>query len=707
MSKMTKSSGAPAASSRSASLWLGVLIAAFLIRLLYVLQISRNPDLLIPLFDAQGFVARADQWIRGKGLSSEVFDVSLLQHLFLSACFFVTDASLSFARGAQALLGAITCALIAHIADRRYGRRAGIMAGVMAVLYGPAIILNAKLIPATLETLWLVALFATTSPTPKQRWPHWALGGLGVLLGPRFALIWLALTAFRRKQHRESPAGGSARGWLVASAAFFAPLLVGFVLLNGQLVTGGTLDRWAANVYLGNSGDLCRTLSLRPGPERVTLLERAQREADQLGISTARFFIRETTSAFRENPVRVFGGLGAKALHLLSSRELPSALDIREGHEAAPIIRPLMWQVGRLGFPFALLLALAAAGIAFKRRELDREYLILLMVPAFLLIATRVTAPDRLPWAFLLFPLAGAGLASLTTAKRERPTAMPAAVTVASLGAFLLSVVPGPFCVEAASGRAERARSIGTYFLQRYEMERAAAYFQEALARDPTDAAAWNGKGICEQMRGALGEARRSFARAIELQPDYTLALFNLASVESTRGHPEQAATLLQRGLALQPRNGQAHNDLGRALLQLGDAAQAVTHFKTARRLNPMVLEPRLNLALAFEAQGKLDEARDELNDALTRAPTDAALHTALGFVKLRLGETDAEGHFLAARDLAPRTADAYYGLAVLSFNANRRAEARQLYAKAFALDHGRGLARLTPEEQAWFSTSP
>lgn len=660
-----------------------IFLGAVGIRLLYLAQLSTNSDLLIPLFDAQGFVARADQWIRGHGLSGEVYAFSLLYHLFLSACFFITNASLAFARGAQVALGALTCVLLANVGTRMFGRRAGIAAGVIAAIYGPAIVLSAELMPATVGAFWCAAALACSFPGERERTHKWELaafgllGGFGFLLGPRFGIAWLALF-FAKPRTLEA-----ANTWRkYAALAFALPLVIAFLLLNGMFVTGATEKRWAEDFYVENSGDLCRTLAMRPGPEYAGFRDAIAREADEKGLSVAHLFIQKTAREIAAHPLRFLRGLGTKTLHLLSGRELPGALDIRDAGEEAPLARVLLWQAGRFGFPFALLLALAAAGIARNRAHIRPEYAALLLVLALLLILSRVTAPTRLAWALLLTPLAGAGLA---TFRGSQGNAIAAGV--AALIALLLATLPGPFCTESAVGQAERLHSIGNYFLQHYDMRRAAPYFERALADDPDDAQAWNGLGVCRQFDGQLREAAEAFDHAIALQPDYAFAIFNLASVQSALGQKELATKTLNRGLALQPQNGQAHNDLGLLLLAQGQAKEAIPHFERARALDPGVLDPRLNLARAEEAAGDLKAAQAELENALRVAPLDARVHSALGFVTLRMGNPGAEAHFLAAQNLDPRAPEPLYGFAALMLQQGRRGEARKAFAEALALD--------------------
>lgn len=684
---------------RVSSPWLAptfIFLGAAGIRLLYLAQLSNNPDLLIPLFDAQGFVARADQWIRGQGLSAEVYAFSLLYHLFLSACFFITDASLTFARGVQALLGATTCALLASAADRLFGRRAGIIAGVIAAIYGPAIVLTTELMPATLEAFWCGAVLACVIPRKNagtQKWKYLTfalLGGLGFLLAPRFGLAWLLVFFITRGTPTLPPKWKS-----YAAIAFAAPLLTAFLLLNGELATDVTAKRWAEDFYLGNSGDLCQTLGMRPGPEYSGFQDTITREADAAGVSATRYFLRQTTRSATTHPLLFIKGLGAKTLHLLSGRELPGALDIRAASDSTHLGRLLLGQLGRLGVPFALLLTLAAAGLALARDRIHAEYIVLIIALALFLILTRITAPTRLAWAFLLVPLAGQGLSSLFESSRPKWSAGIAAVI-----AFCIATIPGPFCVEASVGQAEQLRAIGGYFMQRYEIGRAATYFERALASDPNDAPAWNGIGIARQLDGKLADAATAFDRAIALQPDYALALFNLASVQSALGQRERAVATLRRGLALQPRNGQAHNDLGLLLLAQGNPQEAIPHFEQARELNPTVLDPRINLAAAQQAAGDPDAARAELEATLKQAPLDPRVHVALGFLNLRSGSSSAEANFLIARNLSPQSPEPLYGVAAILLQQNRIADAHRAFAEAKRLDKNEAARRwLTPEE--------
>lgn len=671
-----------------------VFLLALLVRAIYLVQLSHHSDLTIPLFDAQGYVARADQWIRGRGLAAEVLEFSLLYHVVLSAQFFITDASLGFARALQAVLSAFSCAGLAFGAARIFGSRAGWVTGVIAAFYGPALVLHVELMPTVWESFWCIAACAGALAGSRMRAGVWervawgVLGGLGFLLGPRYGLTWCALAWALRSD--EAATSGAPRRW--AAAGFALPLLMVFVLLGGRLIAPETLARGATNFHLGNSGELCKTLTMRPGPDFLIYMEKARRVAVAESMTLAQYFMRETGREISARPLRFFDGLRTKTLHLLSSREIPSAIDIRATRDAIPVVRPLLFSVGPVGVPFGPVLFLGVIGLVLHWRRVPRPFLILLLVPALWMIATRVSAADRLPWALLWLPLAGAGFSALWPDRgSERPRGWAFAVA-AGAAAFGLAVQPGPFCVEAAQGRAEFLRAIGQYHLQRYETARAASYFGQALALDPNEVQAINGAGICHQLGGRADEARACFERAIALKPDYSFALFNLAGLEAAQGRLAAAAQYLERGLVLQPENGKARNELGALYLKLDQPAEAIPHFERAMQITPNVLDPCIGLAAAYSATGRADDAEKLLRSALKWAPLDARIHVMLGFTLMRRGDVGAEGHFLAARERDSKSPDPHYGLAIYYQRAGRMDDARAALAHALVRDPDRRL---------------
>ncbi|MEP7343441.1 MAG: tetratricopeptide repeat protein, partial [Acidobacteriota bacterium] len=75
------------------------------------------------------------------------------------------------------------------------------------------------------------------------------------------------------------------------------------------------------------------------------------------------------------------------------------------------------------------------------------------------------------------------------------------------------------------------------------------------------------------------------------------------------RNNPAQAAVSLRAAIRLKPDFAEAHNALGMALGQQGQADEALNAFREALRLRPDFAEAHANLGLALQQKGQLNEA--------------------------------------------------------------------------------------------------
>jgi len=93
---------------------------------------------------------------------------------------------------------------------------------------------------------------------------------------------------------------------------------------------------------------------------------------------------------------------------------------------------------------------------------------------------------------------------------------------------------------------------------------------------------------------------KRDTARAQEL---------NQRAADLVHSDPERAERLLREALSHDLYFGPAHNNLGVIFLARGDLYEATGEFEWARRLMPGHPDPRLNLAIALERGGQIEEA--------------------------------------------------------------------------------------------------
>ncbi|MCC6909698.1 MAG: tetratricopeptide repeat protein [Phycisphaerales bacterium] len=102
-----------------------------------------------------------------------------------------------------------------------------------------------------------------------------------------------------------------------------------------------------------------------------------------------------------------------------------------------------------------------------------------------------------------------------------------------------------------------------------------------------------------------------------------------------------RAEKLLREALTLDLYHGPAHNNLGVLHLNRGELYEAANEFEWARKLMPGHPDPRLNLALALERAGRVDEALAACDSALEVYPGHIATTEALARLQLRYRRTD------------------------------------------------------------------
>jgi len=106
---------------------------------------------------------------------------------------------------------------------------------------------------------------------------------------------------------------------------------------------------------------------------------------------------------------------------------------------------------------------------------------------------------------------------------------------------------------------------------------------------------------------------------------------------------PTRAEALLREALSADLYHGPAHNNLGVLYLDQGMLYEAAGEFEWARKLLPGHPDPRLNLALALERGGQIDQAIAGYRSALEVYPEHLPTVQALARCQIRNGRADAD----------------------------------------------------------------
>src|SRR2546422_618954 len=118
--------------------------------------------------------------------------------------------------------------------------------------------------------------------------------------------------------------------------------------------------------------------------------------------------------------------------------------------------------------------------------------------------------------------------------------------------------------------------------------------------------------------------------------------------------------TLWAHALAIDPNSSVAHNNLGEALAQQGNLAEAIEHYRQALNIKPDHADAHYNLGGALAQQGKLADAIHHYQRALQITPDDADAHIHWGLALAQQGRlAEAIEHYRQALRINPGHADA------------------------------------------------
>lgn len=151
---------------------------------------------------------------------------------------------------------------------------------------------------------------------------------------------------------------------------------------------------------------------------------------------------------------------------------------------------------------------------------------------------------------------------------------------------------------------------------------------REALANDPTFAAAANTLAVVYQRAGHAGPAEVALRHVLQREPNSTTAWSNLANLLRQQGREAEANQAAQRLAQLQPNPPFWHFERGREAMQRSDFTAAREHFRRELRLQPNQHEVHFWLARAHAALGELDSAAKHLSQAAEFSPTQQARTT-------------------------------------------------------------------------------
>ena len=654
---------------RQARQWLfpAVLAGALAVRLAHLWQMRGTPYFSVLMGDAREYDAWARRIAGGDWAGSGVFYQAPLYPYFVGAVYALFGRDLAVLRVIQALLGAVSCVLVAYAAGRLISKPAGAVAGFALAFYAPAIFFDGLVQKSVLDVLFVsaaLALVASLDARPQARPGAWV--GLGVVtaclaLTRENALVLFPVTAaWAWYRLRQEPRRAVAAGALVTAGVLLglAPVAVRNYAVGGGVYL--TTSQLGPNFYIGNNptaDGTYRPLRFGRGSaefERLDATAIAERAVGRRlePNEVSRYWLGRAGDFIVSDPLTWLRLMGRKTALLVNRDEM---LDTESQAAHAEWSWPLA--VLQPVTHFGVLVPLALLGLWATwadRRRLWILYAMVLMYAAST-VAFYVFARYRYPLVPILLVFAAAAVTNIRALGRSR-----AALTAAALAA----VAANWPMLSTGRMRAISETNLGVALFESGQTANAQARYRAALAIEPDYPPAYNNLGVALRAQGRVAEAVTVYEDGLRHRNDYPDLHYNLGNALSEMGRLAEAEAAFRRAIALEPDSAPAFRNLGNLLAAQGRTAAGMDSLRRALVLAPDDIPAAYDLGtLLLEAQ-RFDEAEETLRHVVRLRPGHAEAHNNLGIALASRGLiAEAKREFETAVGLKPDFADAQRNL--------------------------------------------
>ncbi|MBI5762410.1 MAG: tetratricopeptide repeat protein [Planctomycetes bacterium] len=233
--------------------------------------------------------------------------------------------------------------------------------------------------------------------------------------------------------------------------------------------------------------------------------------------------------------------------------------------------------------------------------------------------------------------------------------------------------------------------NLGMLVHDRGQTDEAVMLLRRAIEIRPNYEIALDNLGMMLLKENRTDEAFDLFRRATEANPYYASAQRNYGRMLCERGQLDEGIRHIEAAILIRPHAFESYEDLANAQFRLGRIADAISNYRRVLERNPDYPLGACNLASALTAIGQFDDAVKLLDAAIQRAPDSAQTHYTLGTIRMAQNRApDAIAAFRAALKHQPNFPPAHTNLAVALEQSGQRDE---------ALAHFRAAASQSPDD--------
>ena len=154
----------------------------------------------------------------------------------------------------------------------------------------------------------------------------------------------------------------------------------------------------------------------------------------------------------------------------------------------------------------------------------------------------------------------------------------------------------------------------GNKSYKRGNLSKATSYYEKALEFDPGFYLAYFQLGVLQKKQGQSKSAIESLKKVLEIKPDHDKTWFTLGTAYEADGNNQEAIIHYNKAIEINPGYTKAYGNLGKLYTDIGNYSEAEDKLKTVIQIDPDYADGFMRLGILYLEQEKYIEAVENLS---------------------------------------------------------------------------------------------
>jgi tetratricopeptide (TPR) repeat protein len=184
--------------------------------------------------------------------------------------------------------------------------------------------------------------------------------------------------------------------------------------------------------------------------------------------------------------------------------------------------------------------------------------------------------------------------------------------------------------------------------------------------------------------QGKLSQAIEDYQKAVDINPQYTEAHYNMGNTYEKQGNLPQAIASYTKALETNPKYSAAYCNRGNVYQSQGNFQQALDDYNRAIEINPNFAGVYSNRGNVYQAQGQTDKAIADYNKAIELSPQFAGFYANRGNIYQNQGNLQkAVADYNSAIERDPKDNASFYNRGLAYYGLEEYAKSLADYTTA------------------------